>query len=75
MPTSAMPAGAPQGAPASTQGIVPVRVVSDAAAGIPAEIDAERVRAAVTLALDSALPGMIDKITERVLIALQQKSS
>lgn len=36
----------------------------------PAEIDAERVRAAITLALDAALPAMIQEITERVLIAL-----
>ena len=34
------------------------------------EVDAERVRAAVTLALDAALPAMIDEITDRVLIAL-----
>jgi CheY-like chemotaxis protein len=34
------------------------------------EIDAERVRAAVTLALDASLPTMIQEITERVLIAL-----
>jgi CheY-like chemotaxis protein len=33
-------------------------------------IDAERVRAAITLALDAALPAMIREITERVLIAL-----
>jgi len=36
------------------------------------EIDRERVRAAVTLALDAALPAMIQEITERVLIALGQ---
>jgi len=36
----------------------------------PDEIDAERVRAAVTLALDAALPVLIQEITERVLIAL-----
>ena len=35
-----------------------------------ATIDTERVRAAVTLALDAALPTLIDEITERVLIAL-----
>ena len=35
-----------------------------------AEIDPERVRAAITLALDAALPAMIQEITERVLIAL-----
>jgi PleD family two-component response regulator len=34
------------------------------------EVDAERVRAAITLALDAALPAMIQEITERVLIAL-----
>jgi CheY-like chemotaxis protein len=34
------------------------------------EIDPERVRAAVTIALDAALPTMIQEITERVLIAL-----
>ena len=32
--------------------------------------NASRVRAAVTLALDAALPAMIDKLTEQVLIAL-----
>jgi CheY-like chemotaxis protein len=36
----------------------------------PAPIDPERVRAAITLALDAALPAMIHEITERVLIAL-----
>jgi CheY-like chemotaxis protein len=36
----------------------------------PPEIDPERVRAAVTLALDAAMPAMIQEITERVLIAL-----
>ena len=34
------------------------------------EIDPERVRAAVTLALDASLPAIIQEITERVLIAL-----
>ena len=36
----------------------------------PNGVDAERVRAAVTVALDAAMPAMIDEITERVLIAL-----
>ena len=54
---------------------VPVRVLVDEADLVPAaaaasDIDVERVRAAVTLALDAALPAMIDKLTERVLIAL-----
>jgi CheY-like chemotaxis protein len=59
--------------------IVSVKVVSgDAIAPPPPppsaspapEVDVERVRAAVTLALDAALPSMIDQITEQVLIAL-----
>jgi DNA-binding response OmpR family regulator len=33
-------------------------------------IEPERVRAAVTVALDAAMPALIDEITERVLIAL-----
>lgn len=43
------------------------------AAPPPAEvaIDRERVRAAVTIALDQAMPAMIDEITERVLVALE----
>lgn len=36
----------------------------------PREIDSERVRAAVTLALDFAMPAIIDEITERLLVAL-----
>lgn len=34
------------------------------------QIDEERVRAAVTLAMDRALPALVDEITEKVLIAL-----
>ncbi len=41
-----------------------------AAAPEPPPIDPERVRAAITLALDASLPSMIQEITERVLIAL-----
>lgn len=37
-----------------------------------AEIDSERVRAAVTIALDAALPRMIDEITEKVIAALSR---
>ncbi|MCC6859528.1 MAG: response regulator [Bryobacterales bacterium] len=37
-------------------------------------IDPERVRAAVTLALDAALPAMIEEVTRRVLIALSPGS-
>ena len=55
-------------------GVVSVKVVTDpsdlAPTDLPPGIDVERVRAAVTLALDAALPAMIDKITEQVLVAL-----
>jgi CheY-like chemotaxis protein len=54
--------------------VVPVKVVTDlsdlAPADASSDVDVERVRAAVTLALDAALPAMIDKITEQVLVAL-----
>jgi CheY-like chemotaxis protein len=36
-------------------------------------IDPERVQAAVTLALDASLSGMIDEITEKVMIALSTR--
>jgi CheY-like chemotaxis protein len=59
--------------------VVSVKVVSDEelappmpAAPLPVELDPELVRAAVTLALDAAMPGMIDKITEQVLLALRR---
>jgi CheY-like chemotaxis protein len=38
----------------------------------PPPIDPERVRAAITIALDRSLPGMVQQITEQVLIALGQ---
>ena len=38
--------------------------------GARPEVDPERVRAAITVALDRALPAMIEEITERVLVAL-----
>jgi PleD family two-component response regulator len=36
----------------------------------PVPLDAERVEAAITLALDAALPALIREITEKVLVAL-----
>jgi CheY-like chemotaxis protein len=36
-------------------------------------IDTEGIRAAVTLALDAALPTMIDEITQRVLVAFENR--
>lgn len=53
---------------------VPVAVVP-VAAMVPAvqpEIDPELVRAAVTIALDEAMPALIDDITERVMSALRK---
>jgi len=38
----------------------------------PREIDPEQVQAAITIALDAALPALIHEITERVLVALGQ---
>lgn len=49
---------------------LPSEAASPATPAAPAAIDPERVRAAITLALDAALPAMIQEITERVLIAL-----
>ena len=40
-------------------------------AAAPEPIDPDRVRAAVTLALDDAMTDLIDKITEKVLVALR----
>jgi CheY-like chemotaxis protein len=39
---------------------------------LPGDVDPEAVRAAVTIALDAALPAMVDEITERVLAALRK---
>jgi len=43
-----------------------------ASATVPG-LDRRTVRAAVTLALDSAMPAMIDELTERVLLALANR--
>jgi CheY-like chemotaxis protein len=40
-----------------------------------AVIDAEQVRAAVTVALDSAMPGLVDQITAKVVAVLSGKKS
>ena len=55
----------PEPAPAPVAAAPPV-------APVPSRPDPERVRAAVTLALDAALPELINEITDRVLIALRQ---
>ncbi len=61
------PAILPPGQPAPPSAPAPAQP----AVSVP-EIDPERVRAAVTLALDAALPALIHEVTERVLIALGQ---
>jgi DNA-binding response OmpR family regulator len=43
---------------------------SDRAAQVAGPVDPDRVQAAITLALDAALPALIREITERVLVAL-----
>jgi CheY-like chemotaxis protein len=78
------PAAAPVPAPASVQRPATPAVVRSPAAPVrepiapPARgaaqeaiIEPERVRAAVTLALDAAMPALIDELTERVLAALK----
>ncbi len=42
----------------------------DVAPSEPPELDPERLRAAVTLALDAAMPSIIDQLTTRLLTAL-----
>jgi len=44
--------------------------LATAAPGRPAPPDPERVQAAITLALDAALPNLVREITEKVLVAL-----
>jgi CheY-like chemotaxis protein len=67
-----VPAPAPQLAPLG------VKAVSEnepePAAAVPVQVsEEERVRAAVTLALDAAMPRMIDELTAQVMRALQRK--
>jgi CheY-like chemotaxis protein len=62
-PDSRPPAGAPMAIEASPRTPPPLR---------PAPLDPERVRAAVVLALEAALPAMVDEITERVMVALRR---
>jgi hypothetical protein len=50
--------------PGSLKEIVPARIPSGGA-------DPELIRAAVTIALDASLPGLIEEITQKVLVALK----
>ena len=53
----------------------PARAVKRPAPQVPvvALIDPERVRAAVTVAMDAAMPALIEEITEKVLVALTNR--
>lgn len=57
-----------QGQNAAPAAASPVRVK-------PVPVNEELVRAAVVVALDASLPILIDEITNRILIALGQKSA
>ncbi len=60
----------PEPSPKALEPAAPAAQTAPAADPPAPEIDTERVRAAVTTALDAALPVLIQEITERVLIAL-----
>jgi CheY-like chemotaxis protein len=49
-----------------------VEPVPEEVQAAPEAIEEERVRAAVTVALDAAMPAMIDEITRQVLVALKK---
>ena len=51
---------------------IPVPEVAAVQPAPPVELDSERIQAAVTLALDAAMPELVREITERVKIALQR---
>lgn len=50
--------------------LAPVPGSSDGDQPPPPEVDSERIRAAVRLALEASMPNIIKEVTERVLIAL-----
>ena len=55
----------------STAGVkVTAETSADVASGLD-KFDEERVRAAVTLALDAAMPKLIDELTSKVILALK----
>ena len=66
----------PGGTEAPTPALAPLpaaELILGQAAPMVAVIDPEQVRAAVTIALDAAMPAMIDEVTEKVLVALRTK--
>jgi CheY-like chemotaxis protein len=47
---------------------------NDASAPVNSTLDRSSIRAAVTIALDSAMPAMIEELTERVLLVLSHRA-
>ena len=68
-------AAAEKGGPRSAAARAPAAAVVSENRPMVAVIDAEQVRAAVTIALDAAMPALIDEIAEKVLVALRTKIS
>ncbi len=69
---SSEPPAAMEAAPEPAPEEIPAEVPPASVAGVEPDIDPERVKAAITLALDAALPSMIDELTAKVLIALKK---
>jgi hypothetical protein len=69
-PTAASSLGRQEEPPVAPQPELPV-AASPPADAAP-EVDPERVRAAVTVALDAAFPSLIEEITEKVLHSLRK---
>ena len=63
------------GSATAAAGARPAGSAKIGAAPFAAVIDAEQIRAAVTVALDAAMEKMVDEITGRVLLALQPRKS
>jgi CheY-like chemotaxis protein len=61
----------------AVQKLLKERVASTQSADgkVSSSFDRHAIRAAVTLALDSAMPAMIEELTERVLLALSREHS
>ena len=69
-PAAEEPADVPE--EPETVPVVEVVVEAPPTAPLPVAADPQTVRAAVTLALECALPVLIDEVTQRVLVALEQ---
>jgi CheY-like chemotaxis protein len=61
--------------PESARGSQPSGTGTASSAPFVTVVDAEQIRAAVTVALDAAMGAMVDEIARRVLIALENKKS